>query len=121
MSVSLVKVPRATADDAGCWIDGHWGQYGTARLVQIAAAYGYVDHPSGALSAMTDLAEEHLASMGPSDSPGITDDEHDALMDSADEVEAWLNTYVAPTGHYFGWHDGEFFLWSDEQWEDDAY
>lgn len=115
MSVSLVKVPRATADDAGCWIDGHWGQYGTARMVLSAFAYGYSD------AGVIGVANRHLRECVHLTNEHITEDEHQMLLDSADEVEEWLNTYVAPVGYSFGWHDGEFFLWSDEQWEDDAY
>ncbi len=39
-------------------------------------------------------------------------------MDAADEAEVWLNATVAPEGYSFGWSDGEFFLWSDQDWED---
>ena len=35
----------------------------------------------------------------------------------ADDAETWLNEHVAPEGYQFGWHDGEFFLWSNEEWE----
>lgn len=122
MSVSLVKIPRALPSDAGCWIDGHWGQYATARLVQIAAGYGFrgdaVEDPEADLAR---IARAHLASIGPSDSEGISDDEHETLVYGADDAEAWLNAHVAPEGFSFGWHDGEFFLWSDETWEEDAY
>ena len=27
--------------DTGCWIDGHWGQYGPDRLISIAVTQGW--------------------------------------------------------------------------------
>ena len=104
-------ITQATPADAGCWIDGHWGQYGIARLVEIAEGMGYND------AEMIDYASRHLASMARSNTFGITDDEHEALTDSCDDVEVWMNDHLAPEGFAFGWHDGEFFLWSDEDWE----
>jgi hypothetical protein len=108
------EVVKATPDEAGCWIDGHWGQYGPARLVQLAIAYGWDDEEA------SELATKHLASMGPSDDEGLTDDEYEALVGhggAADDAEDFLNESVAPDGYLFGWHDGEFFLWSNEDWE----
>lgn len=97
--------PKASPADAGCWIDGHWGQYGVARMVEIAAAHGYGD------SEVIDLAARHLgATKWLSDAPELTDDEHEALSWAADEVERWMNDNVAPEGLYFHWEDGEFFL-----------
>lgn len=108
-------VTKAQPTDAGCWIDGHWGQFGVARLVQIAEENGYTD------AGLIDLASRHLAAMGPSTAPDLTDDEHEILSDGADEVEAWLNEHIAPEGYSFGWQDGEFFLQSAEWWQEEAY
>jgi hypothetical protein len=99
---------RATPDDVGCWIDGHWGQYGIARMVEIASENGYEDDE------LVSIARRHLNAMAPSDLPEITDDEHEILSDACDEVEAWLNEHVAPADHYFEWSDGEFFLRAEE-------
>ncbi len=109
-----MTIERASETDAGCWVDGHWGQYGLARMVSIAEDCGYDDDE------VIDIATRHLASIGPSTSEPITDDEHEILRDAADEVEQWLNDNVAPDGYYFGWYDGEFMLWSDETWADDT-
>lgn len=103
---------KLTPADSGCYVDGHWGQYGTARVVMIAAGYGYPETVDVA------LAERHLATMGPSDAPGLSDTEFDTLVYAGDAAESWLNENVAPDGHTFGWHDGEFYLWSTESWED---
>jgi len=102
---------KATPGDAGCYVDGWWGQYGTARMIRVASSFGY--RSAGLIT----LASKHLDSMGPSTSPGLTDDEYEQLLDASDEVEEWLNANVAPEGYSFGWHDGEFFLQSYGWWE----
>jgi hypothetical protein len=107
-------IHKATATDAGCWIDGHWGQYGIARMVEIAAAHGFAD------TGIINLASRHLGTMGPAANPGLelSDDEHESLSWAADAVEQWLNDSVAPEGYSFGWYDGEFFLWSTHTWHE---
>lgn len=102
---------RATPSDAGCYVDGHWGQYAIAHMIQRAQEFGYDD------AQVIDLADRHLASMMPSGSEPLPDDEHEALICASDEVECWLNENIAPDGYSFGWYEGEFFLWSTEQWE----
>jgi hypothetical protein len=100
----------------GCWIDGHWGQYGTARMIEIAEENGWVDTAAEPPFATLDgikLAHRHLASMGPSTSEPLTDEEFDQMFWSADDAEAWLNDHIAPDGYRFLWNDGEFFLWPE--------
>lgn len=84
---------QLTAADAGCWVDGHWGQFGSSRVIQIAHEFGWQDylvvHP---------------------------DDEF--IHDYADKAEEWMNNNVAPDGHSFGWYDGEWFLWPYSTWEE---
>lgn len=109
-----MTITKALPTDAGCYVDGHWGQYGSARMIQVAEQFGYEDVEVGA------IAEKHLSSMYPSTSDTLTDDEHDILMDALDVAEQWLNEHVAPEGYSFGWHDGEYFLWSNEEWENEA-
>lgn len=104
---------QVTPADAGCYVDGHWGQYGTARVIEIAAELGYSDRDA------LEYARRHLASMGPSTDPGLADDEYDAMIGYADDAESWLNDHVAPAGHSFGWSDGEFFLQSADWWDQD--
>jgi len=109
---------RASSSDAGCWIDGHWGQYAVARMVDIANDYGFGKGGDRDDVELVDIALRHLASIGPSSSEDITDDEYETLSQSADDVEQWLTDNVAPTGYYFTWIDGEMFLTDDD--EDDA-
>lgn len=144
----MTGIVKLTPADAGCWVDGHWGQYAVAHMVNRAEELGYgrdltsqeserllflkglanetsrmgVDNAEelDSLRALRDakevidLADRHLASMGPSTSPGLTDDEHEALSDAADSVEQWLNDNVTPEGYHFEWLDGEFYLTEDE-------
>lgn len=108
-------VTRAVPAESGCWIDGHWGQYGTARLVSIAHDHGWHEDDAA------DIAARHLAAMCPSNAAPVTDEEYGALADSggyAEDAEDWLNAHVAPEGYTFGWHDGEFFLSRDDCRED---
>jgi hypothetical protein len=101
--------------EPGCYIDGHWGQYGIARVVQIADEMGR-DADDAGWGDLTDvaLAERHLASMGPSDSEGLTPDEFELLVDAADRAEAWLNERHASDGNHWYWSDGEFFYGTDD-------
>lgn len=36
----------------------------------------------------------------------------------AEHAMLWMNLNIAPKGHYFDWHDGEFMLWSIDDWHD---
>lgn len=99
------EITRAGLSDVGCWIDGHWGQYGIARMVELAKGYGYADDE------VINIAMRHLDECEhPHTDNEISDDEHQNLSDAADEVEAWLNENVASDGFYFEWYEGEFFL-----------
>lgn len=102
---------RVSTEYAGCWIDGHWGQYSGARLIQIAVANGWADSHAFAAS------ERFMAGTPLLDEDG-EDLEWEYLWDAADEAEVFLNESIAPEGHSFGWFDGEFFLWEDSQWDD---
>jgi hypothetical protein len=105
-------IHEATAADAGCWVEGSWGQYGLAHLVNKAESHGYP------VPEVIDLADRKMASMGRSGAEGLSLDEEEVLSDAADEVTRWLNDNVAPQGYSFDWWEGEFYLWPDWQWED---
>lgn len=30
----MTDIIKATPEDAGCYVDGHWGQYGTAHMAR---------------------------------------------------------------------------------------
>lgn len=95
--------------ETGCYVDGHWGQYGPSRVLSIA------DDLLGTNYCLAALAEGAET--------GIMTDElsaDDAVLDLADEAEAALNN-ATDDGHAWGWYDGEFFLWTVEDWEEETY
>lgn len=90
------QITKADPSEAGCWIDGHWGHYGSQRLLTIASCYGFQ------YSAI-DFEDPDCM---------------EAVWWEADIAEAWLNENIAPEGFSFGWYDGEFFLWPEETWQE---
>jgi hypothetical protein len=100
-----MSAPRvtATAIDAGCWVDGGRGRYARARVIEIALDCGWED------SEATEIVARY---------PELSEDQQDALGDVVNNAEQYLNEHVAPEGFSFGWHDGEFFLWSDTDWQE---
>jgi len=82
----------------GCYVDGHWGIYGIGRTAEIA------DSVLGG----SRWSDEYSAN-------GAEDFEF--VGDLADEIENALNE-VTPEPFSWGWHDGEFFLWPQETWEE---
>lgn len=94
----------ATPDQAGCWVDGSFGQYADAHVILSACASGWLD------MAAFDIASRWIA-MEP-----FTDSELHLLVSFADDAEAWMNENIAPEGYMFGWHDGEFFMMTTEWW-----
>lgn len=105
-------IERVTPDDAGCWIEGSRGWYGSQRLIEIAESYGF------ALSAEDrDAVDAYFAS---DDADGSAAEAVTGQGGIADDAEDYLNANVAPEGYSFGWHDGEFFLWSEDYWQETA-
>ena len=115
--MSTNTITKASPADAGCWIDGHWGRYGTPRLIEIAQDHGMVldRDDEGALKSY---------GLDIEDFRGEDNELHDAAEwvigqgGLGDFAEEWMNENVAPDGFYFGWNDGEFFLWDTETWEE---
>lgn len=77
----------------GCYVDGTWGKYAPRRVCEIARDLGW----SGALP--------------------ISDDTEDAYY-QADVATDWLNENVANDEHTFGWWGGEFFYFSNTEWQE---
>lgn len=118
-----MTVTKPTPDQAGCWVEGHWGQYGVARMIEIAAEHGYRDPATEMPFAQPDIVEiaaRKLAAMSSAAAEDITDAEEEMLLWTVGDVEGWLNANVAPEGYAFGWSDGEFFLSSTANWEEEA-
>lgn len=92
----------------GCYIDGHWGQYGPDRLADIAEGFGWhATDPSNDPRYWRSVAV-WLYDNG----YGVSDAEPAAwerLHEAADRIEAWLNEHTE--GDFvWSWEDGEFFL-----------
>jgi hypothetical protein len=115
-----MTIIKATPADAGCYVEGWWGQYAGAHMIMRATEFGYDDAQA------IDLASRKLAEMAPvtaavfGDPVGIRDYEEEWLDAVSEEAEQWLNDNVAPEDYYFGWHDGEFFLQSVDWWDEDG-
>jgi hypothetical protein len=79
---------------------------------------GDVHHPNGArlCISLSPHCPHDTCAHGLTEDVGISDDEHEQLCWTSDDVEAWMNEHVAPEGYSFGWYSGEFFLWSTMQW-----
>lgn len=54
----MAGIVKATAADAGCYVDGHWGQYAAAHMVSRAQEFGYDD------AEVISLADRKLAKHG---------------------------------------------------------
>lgn len=99
-------------DEAGCWLDGHYGWHNTYRVVERAQALGMV--LSADDTTLTDWYREHGSAMDvactlPSGETLIVDDAWEAaagqggLSDKATEYLYGL----APVGYVFEWDAGE--------------
>lgn len=108
-SNEVIKPP-----ELGCYVDGRWGQYGPARVIQIACNYGYDD-------TFLIAANRKLNQMGGNSNYKnyITDNKEEHLIWVSEQAEQWLNENVSDPNHSWGWHDGEFFYQSTEWWAED--
>jgi hypothetical protein len=103
--------------DLGCWISSSRGRYVTSGLVWKAMEWGFPD--------VDDQDRRALEAYDRGDDELVVDGEicfaYEWVLDLADKAEDWLNEHVAPEGHHFDWHDCEFFLWTDEEWQTTCY
>lgn len=97
--------------EVGCWIDGHWGQYGPDRLIQIGMELGY--EPIATLSCdgvlirvaqrranqtmpdLDDLLDEYRACRAGIDEPTEAD-MLDHVIEVSEDIEKWLNDHTPP-------------------------
>lgn len=114
-------IKRVEPSNAGCWIGGGWGWKGSTRLIDIAHGHGFpLDADDRAIIAAYDSGSDEPVTLASgevidADSIGGCVIDQGSLADTA---EQWLNDHIAPEGYSFGWHDGEFFLWSAADWCD---
>lgn len=104
---------RVSPEDAGCWIDGHHGQYATPMLCQLAIGQGMPMADADKMDVYAWLNQSR-------DVWAVTDDVIENVVELSDDALVWLNENIAPDGYAFGWHNGEFFLWSIAEWEESA-
>jgi len=84
----------------GCVLDGHWGNYGLSRMLEITDdILGTAFH--------AEAAQAWRESEGPNfgEWDGFT---FEFLNEIADDAESALND-ATPGGFFWHWHDGEFF------------
>jgi hypothetical protein len=90
--------------DAGCYIEGSWGQYGPDRVATVAEQFGLEIGDDRDPRVWRELADSLEAE-------GSHADENQAwerYMEAAEEIEQRLN--MVTEGGYWTWEDGEFFL-----------
>jgi hypothetical protein len=86
-----------TITDAGCWVDGHWGQYAAERLYNIAVGHGVPVPPIPEVVDDGDLVGWFW---------DISDEVLDALNAATDAAHTWC------------WADGELFCAHVDELED---
>jgi len=114
--------------DPGCWVEGHWGQYGPDHLADQADGLGWepetcLDDPRE-LRRIADLIgdwgypRDHTDMR--SEGVNIIVSFWELHIESTDAIENWLNDHT-DEGYSWGWHDGEFYLWATETWEENSW
>jgi hypothetical protein len=109
-----------TAADDGCWLEGSRGWRISGDMVERAGLHGFrLDaNDRKVLEAFDESADVvYLDDGSDRENYVYAGDYVSGQGNLADTALDWMNANVAPEGYRFGWHDGEFFLASDEWWE----
>jgi hypothetical protein len=142
------------AVEPGCWVDGHWGQYGPDHLADRAEELGWEVRHAGddprrirriiewlearlPAEPFCKICRDRVEWIADRDNPpyrkaihegwGATHDPEPVWptgnlweyhSESGDAIERWLNEHTETEGYSWGWHDGEFYLWPTETWEE---
>ena len=97
-----MSIERLTSDAEGCWVEGWRGRYAMEAVVHVLHAMGFpLTH------------DEDLILHGWED----LDDGLEAIVELSDKAITWANDNLAPEGYGFGWHGGQFYLMSIDEWE----
>lgn len=99
---TLATLTPATADDAGCWVDGLHGWRSIPQMIDIAVSRGWPIEPSD------DVILELYGRDGTMGAEAVAEIAEDALT--------FMNESIAPQGFAFGWYEGDFMLWSEADW-----
>lgn len=99
---------KITADQTGCWLDGHMGWHNHYRVVELAFAYGWQPTDRAEIQEACDV---YCASGGMKHADMFLD--QGGLVDEATE---YLDS-IAPEGYYFDWDVGELCLVRSEDEE----
>lgn len=104
-----MKVNGATFEP-GCYIDGHWGQYATDRLAEIAERIGWAPD-----TWMQDPRKIRRRAELYEISDETEQDLWELFHACDDEIIEWLNDHTEDG--VWGWQDGELFLQTEEEWQ----
>lgn len=120
--VSMKVVVNGEVWPTGCYIDGWWGQYAGDRLVQIAVSQGWGEDADPLLARAIRHRLDRADRLHDADEPDhevftLICDWDDQMLDScADHLNALIEGDDPMFS--FGWHDGEFFLLHQSEWEE---
>lgn len=104
---------QITAPETGCLINGHFGQYISALICQMAQDYGWT--PDEELSRAVALKLKEMTHLIDAE---LTPEQGERIDEGGEIAERWMNDNVAEPRHSFGWFDGEFFYWTLEAWNE---
>lgn len=102
-----------TADQAGCWLDGHMGWHNTYRVIDLAFDYGWTPEDKPDIERIVEIFKGN-PSVECSDEE--MDNAHDAIHDISQEATDYLDS-LAPRGYYFQWDMGELCLVHEDEME----
>lgn len=95
--------------EPGTYIDSAWGHYQTPRTIELALDLGW--EPADEFE---DWVRNLIERYNDND---LSDDEADAIYETADEAIDWINDTQVPEGHWFGHHPdiGDVGVWELEE------
>lgn len=100
-----MEIKKLTNADAGCIYDSHNGHYIIPFVIGYAHDAGRQTDPF-VLFALSEYADNYHDPVFP----------NDALIEEHDQAIIWLNQNVAPDGFIFEWNDGDFGLYSVDEY-----
>lgn len=94
--------------ETGVYISSPNGVFGIPRVIAMASAYGFKGNGGTEDERLIELAE--TAGSTWTWPEAMEDDDHEYMIELANEAESWLNEHVVPEGKVFAWWEGEFIL-----------